>query len=210
MSTPSNPGWDTGYVPTAAQWTAAFSGKVDYPAPFGQGGTGLTATPAVGNILIGTGSGFMLHPLEAGPGISIGVSPGRIQISSAAVVPSSSVTISVVASAPIIAGQFVNIYASGGETLARPAEANSPDTFANSFALVDTATSAFGQFQFMGLNALVDVLPEDGGSVVWLSDTVAGSYTSTVPTASGHIIQPLGIAYPGVGIVFTTQPTVLL
>lgn len=40
MGTPSNPGWPFGFVPTSAQWAAAFSSKVDYPAPIDQGGTG--------------------------------------------------------------------------------------------------------------------------------------------------------------------------
>lgn len=40
MGTPSNPGWVTNFVPSAAQWAAAFSAKVDYPAPVNQGGTG--------------------------------------------------------------------------------------------------------------------------------------------------------------------------
>jgi hypothetical protein len=44
MATPSNPGWVTGYVPTAAQWAAAFSSKVDYPGPISQGGTGATSS----------------------------------------------------------------------------------------------------------------------------------------------------------------------
>lgn len=37
---PSNPGWSTGYVPSAEEWAAAFSSKVDYPASLDQGGTG--------------------------------------------------------------------------------------------------------------------------------------------------------------------------
>lgn len=37
---PTNPGWSTGYVPTADEWAAAFGGKVDFPAPIDQGGTG--------------------------------------------------------------------------------------------------------------------------------------------------------------------------
>lgn len=42
MSTPSNPNWPTGYVPSAAEWSVEWSGKVDYPAPVAQGGTGST------------------------------------------------------------------------------------------------------------------------------------------------------------------------
>lgn len=82
MSTPSNPGWATGFVPSAAQWAAVFSGKADYPAPVGQGGTGITATPADGQLLIGTGSGFRLNRITAGTGISITVAPGSITIDS--------------------------------------------------------------------------------------------------------------------------------
>lgn len=46
MATPSNPGWVTGFTPTAAQWAAAWSGKVDYPAPIAQGGTGAQTAAA--------------------------------------------------------------------------------------------------------------------------------------------------------------------
>lgn len=37
---PSNSGWPTGYVPTAAEWANSQSAKVDFPAPVDQGGTG--------------------------------------------------------------------------------------------------------------------------------------------------------------------------
>lgn len=87
MGTPSNPGWATGYAPTAAEWEAAFSSKADYPVPFGQGGTGLTTTPASGTILIGTGSGFALATLTAGQGISIDSESGAITITNLAGTP---------------------------------------------------------------------------------------------------------------------------
>lgn len=40
MPIPSNPGWKFGYVPSPGEWNNTFSGKVDYPAPLSQGGTG--------------------------------------------------------------------------------------------------------------------------------------------------------------------------
>ena len=46
MATPSNPGWVTGFTPTAQQWAAEWSSKVDYPATLDQGGT--SATTAAG------------------------------------------------------------------------------------------------------------------------------------------------------------------
>lgn len=49
---PSNPGWFTGYVPSAAEWAAEWSSKVDFPAPIWQGGTGGVTAPAANyNIL---------------------------------------------------------------------------------------------------------------------------------------------------------------
>lgn len=40
MAVPSNPGWTFGYVPSPGEWNNTFAGKVDYPAPVAQGGTG--------------------------------------------------------------------------------------------------------------------------------------------------------------------------
>ena len=82
MSTPTNPGWPTGYIPTAEEWEAAFSGKVDFPAPPSQGGTGNTSLPANGQLLIGNGNGYSLNTLTAGSNITIDNSAGTITISS--------------------------------------------------------------------------------------------------------------------------------
>lgn len=40
MAVPSNPGWKFGYVPSPGEWNNTFAGKVDFPAPINQGGTG--------------------------------------------------------------------------------------------------------------------------------------------------------------------------
>ena len=45
MATPNNPNWNTGYVPSAEEWAAEWSSKVDYPAPVSQGGTGAKDAP---------------------------------------------------------------------------------------------------------------------------------------------------------------------
>lgn len=82
MSTPSNPGWATGYEPSAAEWASEWSAKVDYPAPYGQGGTGVTSTPTAGQLLIGNGNGFTLNTLTQGSGINIVNAAGVITISS--------------------------------------------------------------------------------------------------------------------------------
>ncbi len=48
MGVPSSPGWKFGYVPSPGEWNNTFAGKVDYPAPVDQGGTG-GQTSADGN-----------------------------------------------------------------------------------------------------------------------------------------------------------------
>lgn len=51
MGTPSSPGWAFGYVPTPGEWNNTFAGKVDFPAPVNQGGTGAqTVQGANGNL----------------------------------------------------------------------------------------------------------------------------------------------------------------
>ena len=80
MSTPSNPGWATGYVPSSAEWNATWSGKADYPVPVSQGGTGLIGTPANGQLLIGNGATYTAALLTAGSNITITNSSGGITI----------------------------------------------------------------------------------------------------------------------------------
>ncbi len=47
----SNPGWVTGFIPTATQWNEEFGGKADYPVPITQGGSGaITAAAANYNL----------------------------------------------------------------------------------------------------------------------------------------------------------------
>jgi hypothetical protein len=48
--------------------------------PVGNGGTGVSATPTNGQLLIGNGTGFTLATLSAGSGITINNSSGGIQI----------------------------------------------------------------------------------------------------------------------------------
>lgn len=114
------------------------------------------------------------------------------------------------ASATIAAGSFVNLYASGAGLLAQPASAASPATFANAFALAGVGSGNTGLFYCTGLNFAVNVPTGSGGSSVWLSDVTAGGYLTSPPTARGSIIQPLGVASPGVGIFFSVQPAIQL
>lgn len=112
------------------------------------------------------------------------------------------------ASEAITAGQFVNVYSSGGSTRVRKASALDPALFANGYALANIASGATGLVIFGGLNLATTVGAP--ASEVWLSDTTPGGWTTTPPSASGSILQPLGAALPGVGIFFSLRERVLL
>lgn len=114
------------------------------------------------------------------------------------------------ATATITPGQFVNLYASGGNLLARPAIASAPATFANGFALTGVSSGNSGIFYGAGLNFAITVGSGSGAAQVWLSDSVAGSFQTSPPTTPGHIVQSLGVASPGAGVFFSMQPSVEL
>lgn len=80
MALPSNPGWPTGFVPTAAQWAEAFSAKVDYPAPANQGGLGTMIRPANGQFPIGNNGSYSPGPLVPGLGLTVAAGAGTLQI----------------------------------------------------------------------------------------------------------------------------------
>jgi len=70
------------------------------PVPVSSGGTGLTATPANGQLLIGNGSGYTLAPLTGGTGITISNSAGSITI----VATGTAAAVIVIGSSPVTGG----------------------------------------------------------------------------------------------------------
>ena len=104
----------------------------------------------------------------------------------------------VLATETINAGGFSNIWSGG----VRNAIATSPATWASGFAPITILGGTYGTIIFGGLNAAVNIATagED-----WLSDTTPGGFTYTPPSTSGEIIQSLGVAIPGVGIIFSQQ-----
>ena len=59
---------------------------------------------------------------------------------------------------------------------------------------MNALSRANGKAQFAVPGAIIrdDTLSETPGADVWLSDSVAGRPTTTVPTTSGHYKQKLG------------------
>lgn len=112
------------------------------------------------------------------------------------------------ASEAIVAGNFVNVCNTAGNLRVRKARANDPLTFANAFAPAAISSGASGRCIFGGWNLNITVAAP--AAEVWLSDAAGGAFVTTPPTASGSIIQPLGVAIAGVGINFTPRERVLL
>jgi len=106
------------------------------------------------------------------------------------------------------AHDFVNVYNSSGATRVRKAIANDPTKFANGFAVAAISNGSSGIIVFSGINLGIPVLTP--ASEVWLSDTTAGTFATSPPSAEGSIIQPLGPALAGFGVVFTPRERILL
>lgn len=110
------------------------------------------------------------------------------------------------ASEVLQAGDFVNIHLSSGARL-REASALDPLKWASGFVTSDGGVGEELTLSLTGLNTAVN--PPTLGEV-YLSPTTPGGYTYTAPSAAGSILQPLGLAIPGKGILFTPQPRITL
>ena len=88
-----------------------------------------------------------------------------------------------------MAGDFVNLYDNAGTLNARKADANN-NRQAHGFVLTSTTSPASTTVNFTAINTLSGLTV---GATYYLSET-AGLATSTQPTASGSLVQRLGIA----------------
>ncbi len=114
---------------------------------------------------------------------------------------------SIPATEAITANSFINIWNNAGVISVRNANANDPAHAACGFSLTTVVPGGFPLLQPAGVNAI-----SYGGALlqVWLSDAVPGGYVTTPPSATGSIVQPLGMIVPGFGIYFTPQASILL
>jgi hypothetical protein len=103
------------------------------------------------------------------------------------------------ADGPIDAGELLNIYDDAGDAKVRLADAGDPAKFCNGFAMAAAADGAPCTIMSTGINKQVS--PAATGPV-WLSEATPGGYTFTAPSATGEIVQPVGTAIEGVGILF--------
>jgi hypothetical protein len=108
-------------------------------------------------------------------------------------------TASVQASENLSAGDFVNIWDSGGNFRVRRADASTTGKQADGFVLSAVTSGANATVYFEGSNtAVTGATPGEQ----FLSDSTPGGFTATVPTGSGKIAQKVGIAVSATVINF--------
>lgn len=135
---------------------------------------------------------------------SVGAQPGDIiGLNSSGVIDPSllppgivPVVFDIIASESLLAGDFVNVYATGTAKRVRKADASDPSKYANGFVLEDVSAGNTAKVYTDGLNTKINatgfLAGTDEGKPVFLSASVPGRCTLTRPTSSGNIIQLLG------------------
>lgn len=103
----------------------------------------------------------------------------------------------------IAAGAWVNVYNSAGNLRVRNADATAAGKEANGFVLSAIANAATGTVYFDGNNTALSGLTV--GDVLFLS-TTPGVATAIPPSASGNVIQALGVALSTTESTFEADP----
>lgn len=135
-------------------------------------------------------------------------STGRID-SSMMPVGVSSETLQIVASEALVAGNLVNIWTNAGVANVRKADGSTSGKSADGFVLAAYSAAATATV-YMPSQANTQVSGLTPGSLLFLSDTVAGGATATVPVGAGKTVQQVGRAASATVFVFTpTTPIVL-
>lgn len=115
-------------------------------------------------------------------------------------------TASITASEALGAGDFVNVWADAGAFKVRKADATVAGKEAHGFVLAAVANAAAATVYFEGTNT--QVTGQTPGPV--FLQTTAGKAGSTVPNASGNVVQPVGFAVSATAINFQAgQPVTL-
>lgn len=164
---------------TAGTWNATTIG-------IGYGGTGNTATPTNGQLLIGNGSGYTLNTLSAGTNVSISNTAGGITISAT----------------PSAGGTVTSVAASGGTT--GLTFSGSPITVSGTLTLAGTLVVANGG---TGATTLTGYVKGNGTSAFTASASIPNSDISglgTMSTQSASSVAITGGTINGTTIGATT------
>jgi hypothetical protein len=115
-------------------------------------------------------------------------------------------TKSIATSEDLAAGDFVNIWNSTG-VKARKADATTAGKEAQGFVLAATTSGQNATVYFEGINTALSGLTV--GAKQFLS-TTAGGRTETAPSASGNVVQSIGVAVSATEIAFEAQSPITL
>lgn len=114
-------------------------------------------------------------------------------------------TASIQASEALAAGDFVNVWNSGGARV-RKADATTAGKDAHGFVMAAVSSGATATVYFEGTNTQVS---GQTPGLVYLQ-TTAGAAGATVPSTSGNVVQPLGVATGATSINFERGTPVVL
>lgn len=99
-------------------------------------------------------------------------------------------TASIVTSENLAAGDFVNVFNDGGTPKVRKADATTAGKEAHGFVLAGVTAPAAATVYFEGSN---DQVSGATAGKVYLA-TTAGGFVGTAPSASGNVVQQVGVA----------------
>ena len=108
----------------------------------------------------------------------------------------------------LAAGDFVNIYLNAGVATLRKADATTNSKPAHGFVSAITTSPAVATMYILGVTNS-NVAGLTAGTRYFLDKTVPGGLTATAPSATGNIVQELGIATSATSVLtFDNQSTV--
>jgi hypothetical protein len=157
------------------------------------GGTGVSTTPANGQLLIGNGTGYTVANLTAGTGVTITNSSGGISIATTGAQSAETLTATVTnaESTTITKGQVVYAFGATGNRMSVKLANNSADaTSAKTLGIVSDASIAANGTGTITLVGVVDGLTLGSyadGDQLYLGAT-AGSLTNVKPYAPNHLV----------------------
>lgn len=112
----------------------------------------------------------------------------------------------VTASEALAAGDFVNVWDSGGVAAARKADASASGKRAHGFVLDDALAGSAATVYFRGVNTACTGLTP---GTQFLS-TAPGGCTAIAPTAAGNVLQCIGLAVSSTAVIFDPQMPITL
>jgi hypothetical protein len=116
-------------------------------------------------------------------------------------------TVSVTASETLSAGNLVNLWDDAGTIKVRKADATTVGKEAHGFVLAGISSSASGNVYLSGTVTGLSSLTLGGR---YYLGTTAGAITTTAPSTSGNVVQPVGVAISATALALNLGEPVTL